>query len=85
MKTRIATATVITAALLAGAASTAARAADPVEAGPDVDAGLNPGVPRPLWELGVGVAGLRLPDYTVPISLGVMFCPCRTSSTAAPG
>ena len=63
MKTRIATATVITAALLAGAASTAARAADPVEAGPDVDAGLNPGVPRPLWELGVGVAGLRLPDY----------------------
>ena len=63
MKIRIITATAITAALLGGAASTAARAAGPVEAGPDVDAGLNPGVPRPLWELGIGVAGLRLPDY----------------------
>ena len=49
---------------LAGALGTAAFAADqPVEPGPDVDAGLNPGVPRPLWELGLGVAGLRLPDY----------------------
>ena len=35
----------------------------PVEAGPDVDAGLNPGSRKPLWELGLGVAGLRLPDY----------------------
>ncbi|KQP11860.1 MipA/OmpV family protein [Pseudorhodoferax sp. Leaf267] len=41
----------------------AALAAGPNEAGPDVDAGLNPGTSRPLWELGVGVAGLRLPDY----------------------
>jgi MipA family protein len=40
-----------------------ARAEQPVEPGPDVDAGLNPGVKRPLWELGLGVAGLRLPDY----------------------
>ena len=47
----------------AGAFAGAARAADPVEPGPDVDAGLNPGTPRPLWELGLGVAGLRLPDY----------------------
>ena len=41
----------------------AARAEGPVEAGPDVDAGLNPGTKKPLWELGLGVAGLRLPDY----------------------
>jgi MipA family protein len=40
-----------------------ACAAGPVEPGPDVDAGLNPGTQRPLWELGIGVAGLRLPDY----------------------
>ena len=39
------------------------HAADPVEPGPDVDAGLNPGSKKPLWELGLGVAGLRLPDY----------------------
>jgi outer membrane protein len=41
----------------------AALAAGPVEAGPDVDARLAPATSRPLWELGVGVAGLRLPDY----------------------
>ena len=47
-----------------GMLSAGAFAADqPVEPGPDVDAGLNPGVKRPLWELGLGVAGLRLPDY----------------------
>ena len=40
-----------------------AHAAGPVEPGPDVDAGLNPGTQKPLWELGLGVAGLRLPDY----------------------
>ena len=64
MKTRIAIfiANAITAALL-GAACTPGWAAGPVEAGPDVDAGLNPGVQRPLWELGIGAAGLRLPDY----------------------
>ena len=48
------------AAVLAGAA---AWAQGPVEPGPDIDAGLNPGSQRPLWELGLGVAGLRLPDY----------------------
>ncbi|MEP7297736.1 MAG: MipA/OmpV family protein [Burkholderiales bacterium] len=40
-----------------------AHAAGPVEPGPDIDAGLNPGSNKPLWELGLGVAGLRLPDY----------------------
>ncbi len=54
--------------LLAGVLSGSASAADqPVEPGPDVDAGLNPSrtgqTLRPLWELGLGVAGLRLPDY----------------------
>jgi outer membrane scaffolding protein for murein synthesis (MipA/OmpV family) len=46
-------------ALLAAAAAPL-RAAEP---GPDIDAGLNPGSQRPLWELGLGVAGLSLPDY----------------------
>jgi len=46
-----------------GAFCGAACAEGPIEPGPDVDAGLNPGVKKPLWELGVGVAGLRLPDY----------------------
>lgn len=41
----------------------AALAAGPNEAGPDVDAGLGPAASRPLWELGIGAAGLRLPDY----------------------
>jgi MipA family protein len=41
----------------------ASHAEGPVEAGPDIDAGLNPGGKKPLWELGLGVAGLRLPDY----------------------
>ncbi|HWI11253.1 MAG TPA: MipA/OmpV family protein [Burkholderiaceae bacterium] len=41
----------------------AAWADTPVEPGPDVDTGLGRGVRRPLWELGLGVAGLRLPDY----------------------
>ena len=49
--------------LLTGTLMAAALAADPVEPGPDVDAGLSPGSKRPLWELGLGVAGLRLPDY----------------------
>jgi len=51
-----------TVALLAALAG-AARGAAPVEPGPDVDAGLSPGTPRPLWELGLGVGGLRVPDY----------------------
>jgi MipA family protein len=50
-------------AALAALACGAALAAGPVEPGPDIDAGLNPGTQRPLWELGLGVAGLRLPDY----------------------
>ncbi|MES2993431.1 MAG: MipA/OmpV family protein [Pseudomonadota bacterium] len=45
-------------AVTAGLAS-----AQPVEPGPDVDSGLGTGVQRPLWELGLGVAGLSLPDY----------------------
>ena len=49
-------------ALLAAVGSRA-HAAGPVEPGPDIDAGLNPGSQKPLWELGLGVAGLRLPDY----------------------
>ena len=53
---------IVTAAVL-GAFCAAARAEGPIEPGPDVDAGLNPGTKKPLWELGVGVAGLRLPDY----------------------
>ena len=53
---------VVAAALLIAACGLA-RAADPIEPGPDVDAGLNPGTVKPLWELGIGVAGLRLPDY----------------------
>jgi len=51
------------AAALCAAVCGLAHAADPVEPGPDVDAGLNPGSKKPLWELGIGVAGLRLPDY----------------------
>ena len=50
------------AALLLAAAGTLASA-QPVEPGPDVDSGLGAGVQRPLWELGLGVAGLSLPDY----------------------
>ena len=50
-------------AALASLTCGAALAAGPVEPGPDIDAGLNPGTQRPLWELGLGVAGLRLPDY----------------------
>lgn len=54
--------------LLTGVLSSGASIAGlPVEPGPDVDAGLDPGrngqTSRPLWELGLGVAGLRLPDY----------------------
>ena len=45
------------------AACGAAWADTPVEPGPDVDTGLGRAVQRPLWELGLGVAGLRLPDY----------------------
>jgi outer membrane scaffolding protein for murein synthesis (MipA/OmpV family) len=45
------------------ALGTSLACAVPIEPGPDVDAGLNPGSQKPLWELGLGVAGLRLPDY----------------------
>jgi outer membrane scaffolding protein for murein synthesis (MipA/OmpV family) len=48
------------AACLATALSGAARAG-PVE--PGADAEPTSDVQRPLWELGLGVAGLRLPDY----------------------
>ena len=49
-------------AALAAVAVGAFAAEDLIEFGPD-DAGLNPNVLRPRWEFGVGVAGLRLPDY----------------------
>ncbi|HEY4069897.1 MAG TPA: MipA/OmpV family protein [Burkholderiaceae bacterium] len=52
-----------TAALLAALCGTPAQAEGPVQAGPDVDADVKPPTPKPLWELGVGVAGLRVPDY----------------------
>lgn len=42
---------------------TAVLATNPTEAGPDVDAGVASESTRPLWELGLGVAALRLPDY----------------------
>jgi outer membrane protein len=46
------------------AAGTAAAAEAPAEAGTAVvDAGPIPVPERPLWELGLGVSGLRLPDY----------------------
>jgi outer membrane scaffolding protein for murein synthesis (MipA/OmpV family) len=48
-------------------AGTAFGADQPVEPGPSVDTGpdtdTDTGPKRPLWELGLGVAGLRLPDY----------------------
>lgn len=53
----------VVAAWIAGTIAGVASAAVPVEPGPVVDAGANRGTPRPLWELGLGVAGLRLPDY----------------------
>jgi outer membrane scaffolding protein for murein synthesis (MipA/OmpV family) len=51
----------LAALLLAAAGATVS--AQPVEPGPDVDSGLGAGVQRSLWELGLGVAGLSLPDY----------------------
>lgn len=50
-------------AWFATAACGAVQLADPVEPGPDLTAGVGPRVARPLWEIGLGVAGLRLPDY----------------------
>jgi outer membrane scaffolding protein for murein synthesis (MipA/OmpV family) len=50
------------AAMLAAALPAALFAAEPIAAGPGVGDG--PGAAqRPLWELGLGVAALRLPDY----------------------
>jgi outer membrane protein len=51
------------AAALIALCTSAAHADGPIEAGPDVDAGIKPVTQRPLWELGLGVAGLRVPDY----------------------
>ena len=59
MSVRVACSAFVFACALGGAAV----AAGPVEPGPEVDAGLNGGRLRPLWELGIGVAALRLPDY----------------------
>ena len=57
--------TVLASALLAvlALAAITARAEEPISPAPDVDAGLASRTSRPLWELGLGVAGLRLPDY----------------------
>nr|WP_200930635.1 MipA/OmpV family protein [Pseudorhodoferax sp. Leaf274] len=46
----------------AAALPAAVLAAEPIGAGPGVDDGLAAGQ-RPLWELGLGAAALRLPDY----------------------
>ena len=48
-----------------GATDLAAQSAtaEPVAPHLAAGAGLEPGVKRPLWELGLGVAGVRLPDY----------------------
>lgn len=55
---------VLRAAVLAAVPS-AVLAASPGQAGADADAGVGVGAAgsRPLWELGLGVAALRLPDY----------------------
>jgi outer membrane protein len=45
------------------AANVSAWAQNPVEAGPAIDTDVKPLTQRPLWELGVGISGLRLPDY----------------------
>lgn len=50
------------AAVLAAALPASGLAAEPIAAGPAADHGLRAGQ-RPLWELGLGVAALRLPDY----------------------
>jgi outer membrane protein len=52
---------VVAAVLLA--ANVSAWAQNPVEAGPAIDTDVKPLTQRPLWELGVGISGLRLPDY----------------------
>lgn len=49
-------------AMLAAALPTAVLAAQPIETSPKADKDLGAGQ-RPLWELGLGVAALRLPDY----------------------
>jgi len=53
----------LVAAALLLAVNAAAQAEGPVEAGPDIDADVKPLTQRPLWELGIGVSGLRVPDY----------------------
>ena len=50
-------------ALAAGACLSAQAVEQPAEPGPAVDSGPAAGVQRPLWELGLGVAALHLPDY----------------------
>ena len=47
--------------LAAGVAAAAEPSAEPGSA--VVDTGPIPAIQRPLWELGLGVSGLRLPDY----------------------
>ena len=49
--------------VLLAALPASAWAAGVTAAGPELDADPAPGGTRPLWELGVGAAALRLPDY----------------------
>jgi MipA family protein len=48
---------------LAASAASVLASEVPVEPGPDVGAGLGPRKQQPLWELGIGLSGVRLPDY----------------------
>ena len=50
-------------ALAAGPWLTALAVEQPAEPGPAVESGPAGAVQRPLWELGLGVAALHLPDY----------------------
>lgn len=51
-------------AIAGGLFASEADADTPIEAGPVVETGLRPTtVLRPKWELGLGIAALRLPDY----------------------
>ena len=54
---------IVVLAMLSGIACGACAVEQPAEPGPAVESGPSQGVMRPLWELGLGGAVLRLPDY----------------------